>query len=58
MSEIDRIFQRHAAWHKSLLRLSWEEKIRMAEAVMPTIRALRRQRQQPPKEPAQRGKSS
>ena len=46
MADIEKILERHAKWHESLRRLSWAEKLRMAEAVMPTIRALRRQREE------------
>jgi hypothetical protein len=53
MSDMEKLLERHAAWHKSLLRRSWAEKIRMVEAVLPTIRELRRQRDEAPKGPAQ-----
>jgi len=58
MRDIEKIIERHAKWHKSLLRLSWAEKIRMVESAMPAIRALRRQRAEAPKAPAQSSKQS
>ena len=40
MSEIQELLQRQAAWQKRLAGLSWPEKIRMAEAVRPSVLQL------------------
>ncbi len=46
MHDLQTLLARHAEWHKRRQGLSWEEKLRLAEAVLPTVRALRAQRAQ------------
>ena len=47
------ILARHAAWHRSQAKLSWTEKLRLAEAALPSLQALREQWPIPPRPPAE-----
>ncbi len=42
MTDIPALLQRQAEWQKTRTALSWPEKVRMSEAIRPTILALRR----------------
>jgi hypothetical protein len=41
MREIQEMLERQAKWQKERAKLSWEEKIRMVEAVQESVRQLR-----------------
>ncbi len=41
MTNIQKLLARQAAWQKSRTALPWPQKIRLAEAMLPTIKALR-----------------
>ncbi|MGH9316587.1 MAG: hypothetical protein ACRD1P_05730, partial [Thermoanaerobaculia bacterium] len=41
MTDVRRLLERQAEWQKARGRLSWPEKVRMAEAMRDTIRQLR-----------------
>jgi len=41
MNDIRQLFERQAEWQKRRTRLSWAEKIRMAEALQATVRRMR-----------------
>ena len=38
MSDVQQLFARQAAWQRSRENLSWEAKVRMAEAALPALR--------------------
>ena len=42
MSEVEQLLKRQSAWQASRRRLSWPEKIRMAEAMRETLVRFRR----------------
>ena len=42
MTDMRRLLERQAEWQKTRNRLSWPEKVRMAEAVRESLRQLRR----------------
>ena len=41
MTDIQQLFARQAAWQRSRENLSWEEKVRLAEAALPGLREWR-----------------
>jgi hypothetical protein len=41
MTDIQQLFARQAAWQQSRENLTWEEKVRMAEAALPGLREWR-----------------
>lgn len=41
MTDIQQLFARQAAWQRSQENLSWEEKVRLAEAALPGLREWR-----------------
>ncbi len=41
MREIDDLLAKQAEWQRSLSALTWAEKVRMAERVLPDVRLLR-----------------
>jgi hypothetical protein len=42
MREVQKLLERQARWQKGRAALSWPEKIRMAEAIRESVRALRK----------------
>ena len=42
MNEVQKLLQKQAAWQKSRAKLSWPEKIRLAEAARETVIAFRK----------------
>jgi len=46
MNDVERLLERQALWQQSQRRLSWPEKIRLAERMRPTVELFRRQREQ------------
>jgi hypothetical protein len=48
MSEIQKLLQRQAAWQRTRARLSWAEKVHMAEAVRRSVLQLRQAGPHPP----------
>ncbi len=40
--DLQEFYARHEAWHQERAKLSWAEKLRLVEAAMPGIRALRK----------------
>lgn len=42
MTDMRRLLERQAEWQKTRNRLSWPEKVRMAEAVRESLRQFRR----------------
>jgi hypothetical protein len=47
MTDMRKLFERQAAWHKGRLALTWPEKIRMAEAVRESVARFVRVRPAP-----------
>ncbi len=41
-SELEKLFEAQAAWQRARAKLSWPEKIRMAETMRESARQLRR----------------
>ena len=41
MTDVHQLFARQAAWQRSRENLSWEEKVRLAEAALPGLREWR-----------------
>ena len=46
MSEIKKLLKRQTAWQKKQADLSWAEKLRMAEAVLPDVKAIQKKRKE------------
>jgi hypothetical protein len=47
MNEIERFFERAASWQADRRALSWTEKVRRVERLLPELRAWREARRQP-----------
>jgi uncharacterized protein (DUF2252 family) len=57
MNEAAQLFERHAEWQRNRCRLSWPEKMRMAEALRETLcrfRSLRAGQQESEQEKVKR----
>jgi hypothetical protein len=50
--EIEKLLQRQAAWQKKQMDLSWVEKLRIAEAVLPDVKAIQKERKEQEKKKA------